>query len=325
MTCKRRPSSVSPDQITSILLIKLGAFGDMVFADGVMRLIRSHYKNAQITLLTEPFYAKLWANAPYIDGTMQDKRDSRFNLMAMRRLKKQLIERKFDLVIDLQNSPRSCQYRGWLKNSILCGKQDPADYVYQQDVHKAQSVADVLAEQIALLDIPTENNYEPDMHWLGKAAQETHALSECANSIQEKSILLVPGASARNADKRWPHFAALINLLTEHGWHCYTAPGPDEIDLCASLPCTSLLLDGKPLTFAELAMISQRFAYVVGNDTGPSHLVAACQRPSLILLGARGQPDRIRMNNMMHFLQTEDISGLSPEEVFADLMDRLPQ
>lgn len=325
MPYKKRAPSISPDKVKKILIIKLGAFGDMVFSDGVMRQIRAHYEMAEITLLTEPFYAKLWTNAPYIDATMPDHRPSRLNLMAMHRLKKKLISGSFDLVIDLQNSSRSRQYRHWLHDSITCGKEDPADFVYQLDKGKPQSLADILAAQVGLLGVNLDAGYAPDMRWLGKAAQTSTALTELSNTISEKSILLVPGASARNADKRWPHFDSLSALLKAQGWQCYTAPGPDEIELCTSLPCPSLMLDGKPLTFAQLAAISHRFNFVVGNDTGPTHLIAACQLPSLILLGSRGQPDRIRINEMMNFVETQNLNALAAQDVFEALMVDLNQ
>ena len=50
-----------------ILIIKLGALGDVMMAEGVMRCIRQHYSKSHITLMTEPLYARFMNKAPHFD------------------------------------------------------------------------------------------------------------------------------------------------------------------------------------------------------------------------------------------------------------------
>ena len=44
-----------------ILVIKLGALGDFIYALGPMAAIRRHHKDARITLLTTAPFEKKWA------------------------------------------------------------------------------------------------------------------------------------------------------------------------------------------------------------------------------------------------------------------------
>jgi ADP-heptose:LPS heptosyltransferase len=57
-----------------ILVIKLGAFGDLVQADGAMRDIRAFHPDAEITLLTMPPFRKLMSRCPHVDNVVADTR-----------------------------------------------------------------------------------------------------------------------------------------------------------------------------------------------------------------------------------------------------------
>ena len=62
------------DNPKRILIIKLGALGDVMMAEGVMRCIRRHYPRARITLITEPLYAQFMKKAPHFDEVLPYKR-----------------------------------------------------------------------------------------------------------------------------------------------------------------------------------------------------------------------------------------------------------
>ena len=53
-----------------ILIIKLGALGDVMMVEGVMRCIRQHYPKARITLMTEPLYTRFMSKAPHFDEVL---------------------------------------------------------------------------------------------------------------------------------------------------------------------------------------------------------------------------------------------------------------
>ncbi len=53
-----------------ILIIKHGAFGDLVQALGALQDIRLAYPQAHITLLTSPQFGSLLARCPHVDGLL---------------------------------------------------------------------------------------------------------------------------------------------------------------------------------------------------------------------------------------------------------------
>ena len=87
--------------INKILVIKHGSLGDMVFALEAMFSIRKHFKKSNIFILTENKFQKFFKKSNYFDGIILDNRGGLFNSLKVLNI---LIKKKFDLVIDLQNS-----------------------------------------------------------------------------------------------------------------------------------------------------------------------------------------------------------------------------
>ena len=57
-----------------ILVIKLGALGNVILSLGPFAAIRRHHTNAHITLLTTAPYAAWLASSPYFDDVWIDER-----------------------------------------------------------------------------------------------------------------------------------------------------------------------------------------------------------------------------------------------------------
>ena len=102
-----------------ILIVKLGALGDVIMAEGVMRCIRRHYPNAHITLITEPLYARFMKQAPHFDEVLPYKRLPRWHFASQRAVKAHLKAGNYDLIIDLQNSSHSRRFQSWLKDAFI--------------------------------------------------------------------------------------------------------------------------------------------------------------------------------------------------------------
>ena len=73
-----------------ILVIKLGALGDIVLATGPFAAIRAHHPGARVTLLTTKPYAAWLGSAPYFDDIWIDPRPSALDLRGWLRLRQQL-------------------------------------------------------------------------------------------------------------------------------------------------------------------------------------------------------------------------------------------
>ncbi len=95
-----------------------------------------------------------------------------------------------------------------------------------------------------------------------------------------------------------------------------TAPGPDEMELCAKIPGKTLTGDTF-LNWFDLAGVLQGAALVVGNDTGPTHIAAHLDRPGLALFGPHASAHSTGMEGrVLKVIECDDLVQLSVEEVF---------
>ena len=82
----------------NILLIKHGALGDLIQADGIFKTIKSHHKNTNIFLLTSNKFFNLMANCPYIDHILIDDRPSFLNIVYYINLYKKIAHQNFKII-----------------------------------------------------------------------------------------------------------------------------------------------------------------------------------------------------------------------------------
>lgn len=269
---------------SNILVIKHGAFGDIVQADGAMRDIRENYPDATITVLTAKPYAEILQRCPWVDRVMVDPRTPRWNIAAMARLRTALRHESFDMVYDLQNSGRTAFYYRWFfKDTAWSGKAKNCSHpVLAPTPHDLIGLRR-FDTQLRSAGLKVGHALLPDVSWM--AADVSDLLTNAG--IASSYIVLIPGSSARHLKKRWPSYAELASRLLVDGWRVVTVPGPDEMELCRALPGTMLVgAGGTALGWFDLAGVLKGAAYVVGNDTGPTHLAAHIGTPGLALFGA---------------------------------------
>ncbi len=297
-----------------ILVLKLGALGDLIIGEGVMRAIRAHHKRAHITLMTEPVYARFMQNAPHFDAIIPEQRYPRWHLHKLYKTRQKLRGLDFDLVYNLQNSRRSKMLERWLRPARICSKFKGADYHYDLDAAPRLATREHLAAQVAQVGVDT-HDVLPDIRWAGAPDAEVRAIM-AAHNLAPDFVLLIPGSSARHPQKRWPHYGALAAWLVQHGIVCATAPGPDEMELCRTIPATMLTNNNNALNFNQLIGLGAHCRFVVGNDTGPTHLMAAARTNGLALFGRAATPAaHTGIGDIYDVIEADSIDGISLDDV----------
>lgn len=306
---------MTPEQIAArkILVIKHGAFGDIVQADGAFRDIRENHPDAQITVLTTRAFVGIFNRCPWIDRVMVDPRDARWRLDLMWKLERRLKAENFDFVYDLQNSPRTATYfRRFLKQTPWSGTARGCSHPHTASDPKKIRTLDRLAGQLEEAGLVVRHARTPDVGWMADKAAAVLARF----GIREPYIVLIPGSSATRLEKRWPHYGVLAGLLIKAGHNVVTEVGPDEHGLAAGVPGVVAGGPGEGMTLFELAALLKSACFVVGNDTGPSHLAAHLGTPGLALFGPRYDPHWTGIDTpRFSVMQVDDLAALSPEVV----------
>jgi ADP-heptose:LPS heptosyltransferase len=263
-----------------VLVIRLGALGDVVMSFPAFAAIRAHHPDAEITLLTTRPFVALAETAPWFDRVAVDARPAWWNLPALRRLRAQL--RGFDMVYDLQTSGRSSWYfhlagrPPW--SGIARGCSHPQAGPARERMHTVERQRDQL-ERAGIAAFPL-----PDLSFL---------TSRPVPALPAPFALLVPGSSAHRPGKRWPaeRYGALAAVLAGRGLTPVVMRGPDEAALAATIQAACpAALDPGSLPLLDLFAVAARAALVVGNDTGPTHIAAAAGCPTLVLFSHDSDP-----------------------------------
>lgn len=300
-----------------ILIIKHGAFGDVIQSEGALHDIRDNHPGDELVVLTTPPYRRIFERCPWIDKVMIDPRHPRWRLDLMWKLGKQLKAERFDMVYDLQNSPRTASYFHWFfQNTNWSGTAPGVSHPHLAKNPKKLRSLDRMAGQLKDAGLTIRHTRKPDVSWLADDA--TGLLADAG--VARPFILLIPGSSARHPEKRWPYYGELAQRLIDEGYQIVTAPGPDELDLAAEIPGITLKGPRGFLNWFELAGVFKQAAFVVGNDTGPSHLASHLGVPGLALFGSHTTAERtgIERENFAA-IEVAQLSSLPVERVLDEV------
>jgi len=314
------------DSPKNILIIRLGAMGDIILTSGAVRDIRLNYPEATIHFLTGGnLFAKVLQRNPDIDNIIVVPRPKLQRFWESIPVIKQLRSLKIDRVYDLQDS-KTRYYRRWLEpiEWVGCGKG--ASHRVMIDGRAEPRALHNFANRLRSGEVEPNHTLKPDVSWMADPVDDV--LAEL--NVPDRFILLVPGSSMKNPDRRWPYYGDLAEKLQSAGYTCVTVPGPEELELCSKLPATMLMRtqdDGsqKPLTYFELAGVACKAHYAIGNDTGPSHIAARCGAPGLGLFGQATFAHHSGFDTVWSVLQTQDLNDLTADEVFDRAMQDLNQ
>lgn len=108
----------------------------------------------------------------------------------------------------------------------------------------------------------------------------------------ERLVLLAP--SSGSAEKNWPlgRWRELAGQLLEEGWRVTLLDGPADSDIVGPLwgqlqaiPGAGRVGHCRPSTSSELAGVLAAATCLVGNDSGPAHLAALLDVPTVVIFG----------------------------------------
>lgn len=294
------------DNNSHILIIKHGALGDLMQSVGIMADIRHHYPESTITLLTAPMYCQLMLRCPAIDHVVADKRYPIWRVDKQIKLKKRLQPAQFDLVIDLQNSDRSRIYQQfWFSKTKWIGRGAAAEV----PTSGLLGLISLLGEA----GIPTPHAHETDMAWMVESVKKLLK----KKGIHGEFIALIPGSSAQHLNKRWPHYSALAAALIEQGHQVVVLLGPDEAELGNNMP--GHIVDG--LNWFQLAGVLNSARYIVGNDTGPSHIASYLNKAGMAIFGPTTSAARAEIGRRnFTTIEVEDLNALTATQVLTAVL-----
>jgi ADP-heptose:LPS heptosyltransferase len=292
----------------NILIIKHGALGDLVQADGIFKSIRNKHINAKIILLTSKRFVNLMILSPHIDEVILDNRSSFFNIISYINLFKEISSYDFSVIYDLQNSQRTYIYRKYLFNMFRWVSTNRKDH----KISGLRGLIDMLKQN----SIDAKDALKPNIAWL---STDINSLL-IRNKISSKYIVLLPGSSKNHKSKRWPYYKKLAQILILKKFEVVTILGPEELDLEQSMP--GLVL--KNLDWRQLSGVIENSYFIFGNDSGPSHIASCLNKFGLALFGPSTSAKRSELKKgKFNILETDDLSKLGADEIFKKMITNI--
>lgn len=299
-----------------LLAIKLGSLGDIFLMLGGLRDL-ADYAGGPIDVLTAAPYEKIFRRSPNVSNVFIDNRLSKLNIFYLANLRKLFNNTSYDLIVDFQNSRRTELYKKLLAPKLnWCQLGTVSPNLFDSKDTNSKSLAK-FQHQLATSGISTTNLIQGDLSWLCDASEASSKLD-----TSRPSIVLLPGASARHQHKIWPHYDELARVLIQRGIQVFVVPGPEDMELCRSISGELLLENGKWLDFFQLAGVLNKATFVVGNDSGPTHLAASLGCSGVALFGNRTSE---YANNMQRknikTIVADELSDISINQVVSAAME----
>lgn len=309
----------APRQFGSLLIVRLGAMGDIIHALPAVAALRQAFPSANLGWLVEERWAELLCTSSYsLSGprspqrplvdcvhtvTTKQWRHAPLSFNTWQQIGsnvRQLRDVHYDAVIDFQGAIRSALLARWSGAPVVYGYTKPREgaaiIFYSRKIttnraHVVEQAIELVEAVIAKPTVPAPFQFPVDPDAETKVA----AITATGKSF----AILNPGAGW--GAKRWPpeRYAQVARELAKDGLCSFINYGPGEGDLAEAVEKASAGTARRvSCSISELVALTRRASLFVGGDTGPMHLAAALKIPVVAIFGptnpARNGPFRTR-------------------------------
>lgn len=293
------------ETVHKILIIRLSAIGDVILATSILPGLRERYPNAHITWLTEGLGAEVLREHPKINALWLlprkewrlARKEKRYGdlIAGFFRMRKQVCEGQFDLVIDLQGllksalwawfskAPQRISLRGRERSSLLMTHtvNDPAGMGGRlAREYRLMSEHLGLSEAVFAMDLyPAPDRLAKARHLLGAGSHQNIFLFPFTTRPQKHWF-----------SERWSELAA--RLVSVGGYAVWIIGGPgNEAEACeiakqAQVETGIGVIAGPTTDLQDKIALLSLADLSIGVDTGLTHLSLGLKRPTIALFGS---------------------------------------
>lgn len=313
-----------------VLIIKLGALGDIITSTSVIKQIVKHHKSDEVFLLTSVNFENLFTD---------------FNLNVVSFDRKGLIEKiksilwirqnKFDRIYDLQSNDRTTLYCAFSGSPYRAGNHPR----YPYHAHpKTKYIGE--CHSFDRLNLMLESAGIEKAHPRPFLPITNAVVSEVSEWLNDKKlsdkpfILLHAGSSPMHLQKRWPFFSELASVLSKQ-YSIVWIGGNDDSETNKNLSSKIGINATNQFSILALAQLGKKAAFAVTNDSAPMHILSCSEIPVFGLFGptyarrthALGQLENVitaqtKLAKTDQDFVPEDISNISVDKVINKLKER---
>ncbi len=303
-----------------ILIIKLGALGDIITSTSIINQIMRHHDEDDVYLLTSSAFKDLFSNFKKLNVFSFERRGLLNTIKTILWIRKH----KFNRIYDLQSNDRTTIYCALSGSPFRAGNHPRYPYhihpenKYIGECHSFERLNQIIesanimpAKPLPFLPIP-DNIVAEVSDWLNE-----HGLSE------KTFVLLHAGSSPLHLKKRWPYFSELASTISKT-LNIIWIGAKDDAKLNEALSKGTGINATNAFDILGLVELGKRARFAITNDSAPMHILSCSQIPVFGLFGptyarrthALGQLDNVitasdTIANNDHDFRPEDISKIS--------------
>lgn len=274
--------------------------GDAVICLPGLEALARLYPDSPITVVAKPRVVPVFEHLPYIENIIEyADRDRHRGVIGKLRLASEIKKRKFGLAVLFQNAfdaaflsfisgiPRRIGYGRDMRSALLTTaiKLTPEVKKLHQVFYYLHIIESIGAKMPKKPPVPRLRISETEEKWADAFLKK--------NGLDGRLLAgAAPGASYGQA-KRWPPQAfasALTAVAIKRKTTTLIFGGPDDTAACDTVYAR---LDGQErlnlcnrLTLGESMTLMSRCAIFITNDSGPMHLAAALNVPTVAVFGS---------------------------------------
>ena len=271
-----------------VLIIKLGALGDIVMATALIKGITDKYKSSTCTLLTTDKYKEIFTNW----GDLTIKTFPRHGLIHNVRTLSWIRHQEFTHLYDLQGSNRTRIMSRFSNISTRVGNQRHPAYTHCPKgpwlgkIHIFDRMIEVCNS--SGVDIQYKLPYFP--HNTAEVEKIESWLEK--NKLTGRDIVLLhAGVSPTRPEKQWPYFPEMATYLMKKNIVPVWIGGEPDRDLNLMLSSVAGIDATAEFTASELSQLTNFAKFAVTNDSGPMHILSSGNIP---IFGIFGPSDWVR-------------------------------
>ncbi len=278
-----------------ILILQTAFIGDVVLTLPVAQVLRKHFPDAQIAMMTIPAASNLLENHPAVNEVIvYDKRGDNKGVKGMVEITRLLRAVSFDLAIVPHRSLRSAVVVRGAGIPARIGFSTSAGSLlftrtvrYQEDLHEIRRNLSLLQP----LGLDHADVILPELFPSERDKQVVDELLAGAGLRKnDRMVVIAPGSVWFT--KRWPEeqFVELVKLIHSSGDAVITVGGKEDGALCRRILEGAGMSDTRNaagrLSLLQSAELIGRCRILVSNDSAPMHLAVAMRTPVIAIFGA---------------------------------------
>jgi ADP-heptose:LPS heptosyltransferase len=262
-----------------VLVIRFSSMGDIIYTSPVIRCLKNQLENVEIHYLTKPTFKFLLEDNPYLDKLHLLKPKLSETI-------EELKEENFDYVIDLHSSLRSILVKARLgvKTSTYQKERFKKWMAIKLKINKVKPthLVDRYLKTVAFLGV--KNDDKPIDYFLPNKVKSIEQI--LPDQYQKPYVAFIIGAT--HFTKRMPN-EKVINTIQKIKIPVILLGGKDVLSnakiISAGLNQEIINLTGL-ISLNESVMVVKNAAYVVGFDTGLTHIAEAFNKKLVTIWGS---------------------------------------